>query len=439
MKLIPGKVLMVVLLTVLLAAGSSFAVQAQEEMPEKPEKLSIIALDIDVDQFGAGVARFEEEYGIEVEWMEMAYGDLWDQITTSIAGGSTFDLYHMSNSWHPELGNLGMAIPLGEIVSQEELDEINEKFYDITVEFVSSHGEQWALPGTAATVSFFYNKAMLEELGYDEPPATFYEMLDISREAIDAGVAEYGLFPGWPEAHEDSMVWFDIMLKLHDGEWMNEDNTEWTFNSEAGIQALTLMKEMLDEGLIPRAALETSDWDNYHHFVAGEQIFEINWNMVHGVATNPEVSEIVDDLGVGLIPGIERESYTVLGGGGYAISPTTRSPEWAFKLLTYMKDEAGARGLMETTGGAESVIKELYNEEYDAEFPEEEYPLRGVFRQQMEFAGLRPSDTLSWYSEFRDNIFPPAMHRALRGEQEVEAALNEAYEEAQELLEVEGL
>ena len=38
-------------------------------MPEKPEVLNIIALDIDVVQFGDAVAQFEQDHGIQVEWL----------------------------------------------------------------------------------------------------------------------------------------------------------------------------------------------------------------------------------------------------------------------------------------------------------------------------------------------------------------------------------
>ncbi|MFN2340119.1 MAG: sugar ABC transporter substrate-binding protein [Halanaerobium sp.] len=433
------KGLVLVLAAVLIFALSFMPVFADGHMPEKPEKLSIIALDIDVDQFGEAVEVFEEEHGIEVEWLSFPYGDLWSQITTSIQGGQTVDLYMMSNSWHPELGSLGMAVPLGDIVSQERLDEINERYFDITVEFLSSHGEQWALPGTASSVTFFYNDTMLKELGYDSPPETWDQMLQISREAIDQGLADYGFFPGYLSGHEDGMVQFDVMLKLHDGEWMNEDMTEFTFNSEAGVEALTLMKSMLDEGIIPRAALEQSDWDNMHYFLAGNTPFEINWNFVHGMANNPDQSEIVDDFKVGHIPGIERDTYTVLGGGGYAISPTTRSEEWSFELLEYMHRAKGAVGVMKEQGGGEGTIVEVYENAADYGMTVEEYPMLEIFQEQLEYGGLRPSDNLSWYSEFRDNIFTPAMHRALLGEQDPEEALDQAYQEAQEMLDNRGM
>ena len=437
------KLLGIILVLALMLAFNPVAVEAYpDEMPEKPEQLDIIGLDIDVEQFGEGVENFEEEYGIEVNWMEYPYGDLWDQITTSIHGGVTFDLYMMSNSWHPELGQLGMAVPLGDVVSQNTLDEINARFFDATVDFVSSHEEQWAIPGTASTITFFYNESMLNELGYEEPPANWGEMLEISREAIDEGLAEYGFFPGYLSGHEDGMVQFDLMLKLHDGQWMNEDRTEWTFNDEAGVEALTQMKEHLDEGLIPEASLEQSDWDNMHHFLSGDQPFEINWNFVYQMAIDPEQSDIVDDFAVDHVPGVEgkeRDTYTVLGGGGYAISPTTRSEEWAFKLLDYMHREEGAIGVMEEQGGAEATMVEPYEDPEAFGFPPEEYPMVEVFPQQLDYGGVRPSDYLTWYSEFRDNIFTPAMHRALLGEQSVEDALDEAQQEAQEMLEAEGL
>ncbi|SDM47336.1 extracellular solute-binding protein [Halarsenatibacter silvermanii] len=283
---------------------------------------------------------------------------------------------------------------------------------------------------------------MLNELGYDEAPDTWDEMLDISHEAIDEGLAEYGFFPGYLAGHEDGMVQFDLMLKLHDGQWMNEDKTEWTFNDEAGVEALTQMKEHLDEGLIPEASLEQSDWDNMHLFLSGETPFEINWNFVHQMAIDPEQSEIIDDFSVGHVPGIEgkeRDTYTVLGGGGYAISPTTRSEEWSFKLLDYMHRTDGAVGVMEEQGGAEATMIDTYENPEEYGFSPDEYEMIDVFRQQLEYGGVRPSDYLTWYSEFRDNIFTPAMHRALLGEQEIEEALDQAQEEAQQMLEAEGL
>ncbi|MFN2364600.1 MAG: ABC transporter substrate-binding protein, partial [Halarsenatibacteraceae bacterium] len=426
MKKVSGLLSLLIITALVLSFGFAVENTARafdpDNMPEKPDKLSIIALDIDVEQFQEGVAVFEEKYGIEVEWLSFPYSELRNQITTSIQGGQTVDLVKMSNSWHPELGSLGMAVPLNDVVSEEYLAEINERYFDITVEFLSSLDKQWALPGNASSMTFFYNETMLNELGYQEPPETWDQMLKISREAIDAGLADYGFFPGYLANHEDGMVHFDIMLKLHDGQWMNDEMTEFTFNSEAGVKALTLMKEMLDEGIIPQASLEQSDWDNMHHFLAGNTPFEINWNFVLQMAGNPDQSNIVDDFAVGHIPGIERDTYTVLGGGGYAISPTTRSEEWAFMLLDYMHRKESALKVMRDLGGAEGTIKELYENSEDYGFTEEEYPMINIFKDHIEYGGLRPSDNLTWYSEFRNNIFTPAMHRALLGEQDVEEA-----------------
>jgi len=419
----------------------AFGVHAvARDMPPKPEVLNIIALDIDVVQFGEAVAAFERDHGIRVEWLEFPYGQLWSQITTSITAGTTIDLYMMSNSWHAELGGLGMAIPLNDLATEAELEELTAKYFPVTVEFLTSHdGKLWGLPGTAASVSFFYNRTMLEELGYTEPPSTFDEMLAIGREALDAGLASYVYFPGWLAGHEDGMVQFDVMLKLFGGEWMNEDRSEFIFNDEAGVNALTKMKAILDEGLVPRAALETSDWDNFHFFLAGDQPFEINWNFVWGRALDPDQSSIIDDVASAPIPGIVRDTYSVLGGGGYAISPTSRSPEWAFELLKYMMSETGIKGVMREQGGAEGTIAALYEPPAIDAFPSDQYRLVDTFKAQMEYAGLRPSHFLTWYSEFRNNIFTPALHRALLGQQTPEEALNQAQREAQAMLEREGL
>ncbi len=93
---------------------------------------------------------------------------------------------------------------------------------------------------------------------------------------------------------------------------------------------------------------------------------------------------------------------------------------------------------MRDQGGAEGTIKAIYEDPTAYGFPPEENPLIDVFIQQMEFAGLRPSDILSWYSEFRSNIFTTAMHRALLGQQGIQEALDQAQREAQQMLDMEG-
>ncbi|SDL79493.1 ABC transporter substrate-binding protein [Halarsenatibacter silvermanii] len=426
--------LLVFSLTITSCAGRA---AASENPPEKPEKLTIIGESgIDAEAYEGVLADFAEEYGIEIEWREYPYDELWDQITTSIMAGDTVDLVRLSSSWHAELGELGMLIPLEEIAAETELGKAAEIYFDSSLEALRSHDQLWGLPITAASLMFMYNEDMLHELGYESPPATWEEMVDMSQKAIDEGLAEYGFFPGWVSAHEDGMVWFDLMLKLHDGSWMNEDKTEWTFNDEAGVKALTFMKEMLEKEIVPQAALEVSDWDNYHHFTSGEQLFEINWGFVYGPATDPEASEISDSVGIGLIPGIERESYTVLGGNGYAVAGTSRSPEWAFELLQYMAGKEGAAEYL-THHGSDVPVKNFYEDH--PQFPSEEFPLMEPYSEQIEYAGFRPSRYLTWYSEFRDNIFTPVMHEALLGEKEIEKALDEAQKEAQKKLEAEGL
>lgn len=60
---------------------------AAADLPEKTRKLRVIVLDIDVLQFGNAAQNFVDAYGIEVEWLEFPYGELWTQITTTISRG----------------------------------------------------------------------------------------------------------------------------------------------------------------------------------------------------------------------------------------------------------------------------------------------------------------------------------------------------------------
>lgn len=405
----------------------TFSGIALADMPEKPDELTIMNDPEWSTHNAPGIEQFEEDYGIEVNEVVIPYDQLFDQLTTSIAGGETVDVLYMSNSWHAEMGIQEMILPIDEFLT----DELKDQYLPAAIELMQAHEETWGLPLMAAMPYFFYNTEMLDELGYD-PPDTWEEVEEISRAAIEEGLADHGLFLGLaPE--EGLMVYFDVFLKLNGGQWLSEEDDEWVFNSEAGVEALEYMKHLMDEGIAPRAGLETLDRDSWHSFVANRAPFHFNWASSYLIMQDPDRSAVVGDVGATEIPGKELETYATLGGGGLAIGATTRSPEWAFELLKYVTGEEAARSVLHE-GGAPPAWADLYDEPETYEVS----PMLDVYEAQMEYAGFRPSAFLTWYSEFRDNYFLPRIHSALAGDVDPQEALDAAQEEAQNRLDEEG-
>jgi len=423
-----SKLLVMTLCLLLVGTVFTFNVEA-----DKPDELLILSTDTGPTYSSRATDAFSEEYGIDVEWQVVPYDDFFTQLTTMISGGVPVDVFWMGNSWHAELGEMGMAIPLEDYYSEEEYNQVTDKFFPASVEKMSSHDKTWGLPIITSPYYFFYNEEMLAELGYDSGPETWNEVIEISEEAMDAGLADYGLVLGW-QVGEALMAHFDNFLKLHGGQWINEDHTEFTFNSDEGIEALEFMVELIERGVVSESSLEIGDWDSPYSFLAGNTPFEMNWGVAYSMINDPDESEVKDKARSILVPGIgENRSYSTVGGGGWSVGATTRSQEWAFKLAEYATNEMAARDVLDDKHAEATIVDVVESPEFD----DDEF--MQIYQEQLNYTGFRPADFLTWYSYFRDEILAPNIHDALHGNLTPEEALNEAFEEAQERLEAEGI
>lgn len=105
------------------------------------------------------------------------------------------------------------------------------------------NGERYAIPLDIHGMVMWYNRAQWEAAGLEDPAGTV-----LSREDYDAALAAL------QESNDGAMVWavtngfpinwmFEILLHQFGGSWFNEDFTEATWNSEAGVEALQYLKD----------------------------------------------------------------------------------------------------------------------------------------------------------------------------------------------------
>lgn len=415
-----------------LALSVGSALPALADLPPKPEVLRIF-LDTERERLARpALDAFEAEHGITVEANTVPYDRVFDQMSSMIAGGQQLDVVFMSNSWHAELGSVGLLLDPTEYLDQDYL----ANYVPTGLEMMASGGVQWGLPAQPAILYFYYNAEMLSELGYDAPPSTWHELAEISQAAVEAGLADHGMFVGMAPL-EGLMVYYDSFLKQFGGSWMNEDQTEWTFNSEEGVQAAQFMRDMIESGVFAEAGLETPDRNSMSSFTAGRAPFHWNWSFAWREMTDPDRSSVADVATPTMVPVIPEgsgESYTVMGGGGFAIASSTQNPEWSVELLKAVTGPVAAEFLIDQFG-SEGAWAPLFDDETLLE----ENPLLALYQEQVQFGGFRPSDFLTWYSEFRDNMFLPRFHEALSGNRDIQEALDAAAAEANSALNNRGL
>lgn len=421
-----------VLAAVILLVGLTLYAGGRQERPAadaKPTELELVTTPEWARSVEPTLAAFTAQHGIRVKVTVIPYDQLFNQLTTTIIGGQTVDVMELDPAWLAEMNKQGMVIPLNDRVSEADLAE----YLPASVDLMSVDGTLVGLPMVAGIPYFFYNAPMLQNLGFLQPPSTWAEVETISQAAVRAGVADHGIFLGLAPL-EGFMVYFDVFLKLQGGDWMNADKSQWTFNNAQGVAALTYLKHLIDSGVVPRAALETPDRESLNTFLAGRAPFHFNWGFTYGLMTDTSRSQVAEAVRGALVPGIVARSYTTMGGGGYAVAKTTRSERWALELAKWLTTGDAPRAML-AGRGSDMAWAELYEDRsvFDR------HPLLRTYVDQLQYAGVRPSAYLTWYSEFRDNIFMPLAHRALLGQIGIQDALNQAQQQASARLQQVGL
>src|SRR5690606_14349988 len=88
----------------------------------------------------------------------------------------------------------------------------------------------------------FYNADLLEQAGISSPPTNSAEFAEAAQAVTGNGNNGFMITTGFPVQQI-----FQMLLHQYGGTEFSDDATQATWNSEAGVKALTLMKELQEQ------------------------------------------------------------------------------------------------------------------------------------------------------------------------------------------------
>jgi multiple sugar transport system substrate-binding protein len=104
------------------------------------------------------------------------------------------------------------------------------------------NGQRYAVPLDIHPMTMFYNADLLQAAGLSGPPTNSAEFAEAAQAMTANGNNGFMLTTGFPVRQI-----FEMLLYQYGGESFADDGAEVTWNSEAGVKALTLMKELQDQ------------------------------------------------------------------------------------------------------------------------------------------------------------------------------------------------
>jgi multiple sugar transport system substrate-binding protein len=263
------------------------------------------------------------------------YDDIRDKMNAGIATGELPGLvvgYQNDQAFYALAGGLADMNPYVDD-AYWGLGEEKAQFYPgfLAQSVHPAFGNQrLGFPPNRSMEMLFYNQTWLEELGYDGPPTTpeeFKEMACAAAEAKGDGTGGYIL--------RDDASAVAAWTMAFGGNVLSEDGTGYTYNGEATVQAMTLLREMLDEGC---AYFFTEGYPNTE-FGARRAIFAQGSSSglpyyASDVATfAEEAGSEPDEWGVTAIPHTTADPVQNIYGGDVMIpatNPETQLAAWVF-------------------------------------------------------------------------------------------------------------
>ena len=330
---------------------------------------------------------------ITVEAKYVPFADFKKQLSVGASADELPDLVILDNPDHAAYAAMGIFADL-----TDKFDVSN--YYEGPVNSCTLDGKLYGVPFGSNDLVLFYNEDMLKEAGC-EVPTTWDELLEAAKKTTTDSVSGFAHC-----ALQNEEGTFNFLPWV----W-STGATSYEIDSEGGIKALTFEKELVDSGAMTKEAINWTQGDTMHQFIAGNLAM-----MINGTWQIPTMREEVPDLNWNVAPiPQDKEQASGLGGENYAVI-AGGNEEAAVKFLEYATSPETCLYMMNAMGyiSADSTIAE-------GQFEGDE--VYQVFVDEMQYAHAR--GPLPEWPSISDAI-SLAFNKVITGESSPEDAAAEA-------------
>ena len=234
---------------------------------------------------------------ITVEAKYVPFADFKKQLSIGASADDLPDLVILDNPDHAAYAAMGIFADI-----TDKFDVSN--YYEGPVNSCTLDGKLYGVPFGSNDLVLFYNEDMLKKAGC-EVPTTWDELLEVAKATTTDSVFGFAHC-----ALQNEEGTFNFLPWV----W-STGATSYEINSEGGIKALNFEKELVDSGAMTKEAINWTQGDTMHQFIAGNLAM-----MINGTWQVPTMREEVPDLNWNVAPiPQDKEQASGLGGENYAV------------------------------------------------------------------------------------------------------------------------
>ncbi|TNC72226.1 extracellular solute-binding protein [Rubellimicrobium roseum] len=322
--------------TGLLGACAGLAIIAGGAFAQEARTITV-ATHYSAEQMAPLLACFDayeaEHPGVTVEHQETAYGDFLQTILTSRVGGTAPDILNVYSVWVPQLAGAGALEP----PPAEIAEFIQSGYSPATIGAATVDGQLWGIPTELSIYALVYNKALLEQAGYAEPPRTWAELREIAEKITrtnDQGNIDVGGYAYGTTVAEGVHPFYAQMFAAGVPPF-SEDGRSTNLTSPEAIRILDEQAALFRDGV-------TSNAIAVDNFASGAVAMQVSANWNKSGWQDAFGDQFESTVGVAPIP-TDGPGGTMLYSFLWAVDSTSDVKEDAWDLLRYLSEprEAG--------------------------------------------------------------------------------------------------
>jgi multiple sugar transport system substrate-binding protein len=171
-------------------------------------------------------------------------GDLLPKVTTAIAAGTYPDIAYIYGSYAANIAQSGKTVNLANRVNEPGFGW--NDFYPASKQIVSPGGKVIGFPALIDNLSVIYNKKLFAAAGVPDPSPdwTWSDFRNVAKELTDPAKHIYGVnYPIGGDLLDTSWRFFPGLWQ-RGGQILSSDDKQALFNSQPGVQNLTLWQQM---------------------------------------------------------------------------------------------------------------------------------------------------------------------------------------------------
>ncbi|KQY46975.1 sugar ABC transporter substrate-binding protein [Cellulomonas sp. Root137] len=286
--------------------------------------VTVWAMGTEGEALGEFAKAFTEENpDVTIDVTAIPWDAAHDKIATAIAADEVPDVSMIGTTWMGEFATSGGLDP----TPPDLIDE--STFFPGAWGSTEVGGTSYAVPWYVETRVLYVDTALAEQAGVSPTPATWEDLMATSKGMQSAG-AQWGI--SLQAGQTGAWQTFLPFAWQAGAEIMNEEQTEFTFDSPEFVKALTYYQSFFTDGVAPKELPEgTLEPD----FVAGKiGAFQSGpWHI--GILNDTGGEGFVDSVTLAPLPSDEKPA-SFIGGSNLAVFKSSENRDAAWKFVQWL-------------------------------------------------------------------------------------------------------